>query len=357
MGYFMFKLKYLEHQFKMPAADANKVMGMAGILASVIGWLGTGSMLSFLKPSSKSIMYITMTISVLMMVAFLSLIGITCERDQVIGLKEVLAVNDPMALSHTNVNDMDLSSCMTNCSCPVHYSPVCADDTHLFFSACHAGCKEQFNVNGSLMFGDCQCTDLLVSAPEEISAGKDPEEVVRSGLCVTGCDNFIYYVVIAVIAQMLVASNRVISNILFFRSVDEKDKDLALGLLNLTLSVTFVINPIIVGALIDYSCILWQRTCDRRGYCYMYDLDMYRWILHGIPGFGLFFTLATEAIILRWHKQIDFFGEKEIEQLQLVQIIRSVRRKKNKKGEEEEKEKEDKEGKKESTNYDSNKEV
>ncbi|KAK7073025.1 hypothetical protein SK128_006765 [Halocaridina rubra] len=330
VGYWMFKLKYMEHHFRLSAAEANKTLALSGMLASLIGWLGMGSILTFLKPSSRVIMYITMAISLLCMSTFLGMLFIKCEKDHVIGLETVLQTEGYTG-EDQRTDPLVVSSCMSNCTCDAQYSPVCVNKQHLFFSACHAGCNQQLNINGTLGYANCTCGDLQISYEHQEShlqmEESDSPAVIKSGICLTGCDKFLYYVILSTMSQMLVAANRVIANILFFRSTDERDKDMALGILNVILSLAFVIQPVITGGLVDFCCLLWQRTCGRRGYCYLYDINMYNWVLHGLPVVGMFLSFLTESIILQWHEEIDFFGEKEMEQLQILDILKKKKKK------------------------------
>ncbi|XP_064109422.1 solute carrier organic anion transporter family member 74D-like isoform X1 [Macrobrachium nipponense] len=321
VGYYMFHLKYMENQFKISASESNRVVALAGIIASLIGWLGMGSLLTFVKPSSKTILWVTMTISLLCMASYAAQMSITCERDHIVGLEAVLESEGAEKDFYSEKDEPGVSTCMANCGCSSKYSPVCANDTHLFFSACHAGCTKQLTINGSLAYEGCMCTKLLTPKNTEVD-GKVPLEV-SSGVCSTSCNSFLYYICFKILTSMLVSSNRAIANILIFRSLNERDKDLALGVLNVILSVAFTLVPIMIGTLIDYSCILWQRTCGRRGYCYLYNLDKYRWIIHGVPVGGMILSFITESLILRHHKEVDFFGQKEMEELELLKILKS----------------------------------
>ncbi|XP_068214590.1 solute carrier organic anion transporter family member 74D-like [Palaemon carinicauda] len=330
VGYFMFQLKYMENQFKISASESNRVTAVVGIIASLAGWLGMGSLLTLLKPSSKTILWITMTISLLCMASYAFQMSISCESTHIIGLDAVLQNEKAERNFYSQKDEEVISGCMSKCNCSSKYAPVCVNDTHLFFSACHAGCTKQLTINGSLAYEGCQCTKILTSGNGEIDENVHFE--VNSGVCSTGCYSFIYYISVKVFTNMLIASNRVIANILVFRSLNERDKDLALGVLNVILSLAFVLVPIVIGSLIDYSCVLWQRTCGHRGYCYLYDLDKYRLIIHAIPAAGMILSFVTEAMILRYHKDVDFFGQKEMEELELFNILKTkaTKKKKNK---------------------------
>jgi len=55
-------------------------------------------------------------------------------------------------------------------------------------------------------------------------------------------------------------------------------------------------GPVIFGALVDSSCILWQRICstDTRGSCLLYDTASFRLLTHGVT---LVFMLASLGFI------------------------------------------------------------
>uniref|UniRef100_A0A6M2E5Q0 Organic anion transporter n=1 Tax=Amblyomma tuberculatum TaxID=48802 RepID=A0A6M2E5Q0_9ACAR len=42
----------------------------------------------------------------------------------------------------------------------------------------------------------------------------------------------------------------------------------------------FIPYPLVYGAILDHSCIVWEEKCGRRGNCWVYDADKLRYSLH-----------------------------------------------------------------------------
>ena len=74
-----------------------------------------------------------------------------------------------------------------------------------------------------------------------------------------------------------------------------------------TFTVTgFVPGPILYGALIDSTCLLWKTSCGSTGACVLYNNVAFRWRLHGITASlkivaGCFYCIC---MLLLWkHKR------------------------------------------------------
>lgn len=66
-----------------------------------------------------------------------------------------------------------------------------------------------------------------------------------------------------------------------FRAVDQEDKSFAMGIMGTIFAVfAFIPYPLIFGALIDSTCLIWEKTCGKTGNCWLYDLDKYRVSMH-----------------------------------------------------------------------------
>ena len=56
----------------------------------------------------------------------------------------------------------------------------------------------------------------------------------------------------------------------------------------------WLLGPIVFGSVIDGVCDVWESTCDGRGFCLLYDNDMFRLLLHayvtGARALGCLFT-------------------------------------------------------------------
>lgn len=44
--------------------------------------------------------------------------------------------------------------------------------------------------------------------------------------------------------------------------------------------LAFIPYPLIFGAIIDSTCMIWEKSCGKTGNCWLYDLDKFRVYLH-----------------------------------------------------------------------------
>ena len=65
-----------------------------------------------------------------------------------------------------------------------------------------------------------------------------------------------------------------------FRSVEEEEKAFALGIQFVIFRLFgYIPSPILFGAVIDSTCLLWKSTCNGAagGRCLLYDIVMFRY--------------------------------------------------------------------------------
>lgn len=55
------------------------------------------------------------------------------------------------------------------------------------------------------------------------------------------------------------------------------DKAMAMGIIQFAISLFGNVPcPIIYGAVIDSTCLIWETICDKQGACSLYDPDAFR---------------------------------------------------------------------------------
>ncbi|XP_076057291.1 solute carrier organic anion transporter family member 1A1-like [Oratosquilla oratoria] len=310
----------------------------AAAIASIVGWLGTGFIMSHFKPRSKYVLMYMAFLSAFNLGVHLTQMHLTCDQPKIHGMDFVMSssgssklhAHSPTSSDTHRITDhlqhkVDEHStslterptetfCMSECHCKTQFSPVCANDKFNFYSACHAGCTKAFRENGSMVLEDCTCAEGLArDLNQTVRSEEAPESVVvQTGYCFQECTLFFVYLALSCLSQMTEASNRVPANLISFRCVEERDKDVGLGISSVGLSLfSFISAPIIVGWAIDKTCILWENKCGKTGFCWLYDLDTYRYVLHGIPVGGMVLCLLTELLLLKWHARIDMYGDLE----------------------------------------------
>ncbi|CAL4058697.1 unnamed protein product, partial [Meganyctiphanes norvegica] len=324
-GYITFKAKYLEHQFRMSAAKANQYIGTIITFSVIMSWRGAKAITQLFRPRAKFVILYMIVLSILNCTFHLAQMTVGCNHGNIVGMEEVLSRK---RMTHDDSQYLNLeSSCLLDCECTDRFSPVCVGGNVTYYSGCHAGCKAAEKINGAMVYRECGCdTSYTKNAIENIQSPSNGSTIgamddfiehsvdssVVDGYCLSDCSAFFLYLVVTVMTKMTTASSRVPVNLLLFRCVNERDKDVGLGLFNVAIALCSSIPaPILFGWAIDKCCILWDTECGRSQFCWLYDLNLFRYILHGIPAVLLSMCIVTELMLLRRHYLIDFYGDKE----------------------------------------------
>lgn len=194
------------------------------------------------------------------------------------------------------------ANCNTDCNCEgVKYSPVCHEASRTtFFSACHAGCR---TILDDKQFGNCSCLPLdeplsrVLSHFEYPSSSRSfvPEQhvylpdsqaptydKVRAGPCTNDCNRpYLFFTVLSCVVHSLACSGRIGNVLVNYRSVDKRDKSFAQGVTLMFISLFGLIpGPIIYGAIIDSTCIIWEESCGTRGNCWFHHQENFRYFVN-----------------------------------------------------------------------------
>lgn len=62
----------------------------------------------------------------------------------------------------------------------------------------------------------------------------------------------------------------------------------------------FIPAPIIMGHMVDQTCILWQKTCGVSGACLLYDTAAFRYLIHGVTLVVGIIDLGLMIILSIW---------------------------------------------------------
>uniref|UniRef100_A0A1Q3FLT1 Solute carrier organic anion transporter family member n=1 Tax=Culex tarsalis TaxID=7177 RepID=A0A1Q3FLT1_CULTA len=271
MPYFLFQSKYIEIQYRMTPSEANMVTGSTSLVFSALGLLVAGAVIQRIKPKSRQLAgwnIITSILSATLIVAYASL---GCNN-----------LNNSAIVS--NSQGME---CSVGCNCEfVKYAPICGSDGNTYLSPCHAGCKEQIKQpDGQMLYSDCSCiqSELNVSYAASLvdsfnkTAGEQPGQMhsgtATSGSCPVDCMPPFYLFLLAMCINKFIGGTESAANFLIgLRCVEEKDKAISMGLsMAVNTLLSFLPAPIIFGAIIDRTCVLWGRTCSKKGNCWLYD--------------------------------------------------------------------------------------
>lgn len=78
------------------------------------------------------------------------------------------------------------------------------------------------------------------------------------------------------------STSEVGSMLLIMRCTDPKDKAMAMGIIQFAIGLFGNVPcPIIYGAVIDSTCLVWDTICGKQGACKQYDKDAFRHFFFG----------------------------------------------------------------------------
>ncbi|GAV05450.1 hypothetical protein RvY_15583 [Ramazzottius varieornatus] len=318
-GYMSFAQKFLKEQYQLPQSVTNTAGGIPPIFLGFLGILLGSFLIRRFKFSPKQVCYMMAASSLIGSICYFSVIGMGCEKEDVLGI-------DDVANPYNTTGDQTCHV-QRDCNCvDFSFAPICNTVTKKsYLSACYAGCKTaRRNPHArEKEYMGCSCawngfsrnsshfmanhTNL---AHSHLNDTRPPRVV--SGLCKKDClGSFIKYVVAISIAKFCMGFP--LSGILMlqFRIVDVDLKSLANAVTTVVTSTLGLLPaPILVGKLIDSTCRLWaQNPCGTQGACWLYNADNFRWKLHASVGVVRIVTMILELLLAYQVRNITFDRE------------------------------------------------
>ncbi|XP_033231286.1 solute carrier organic anion transporter family member 74D-like [Belonocnema kinseyi] len=312
VGHWRFMSKYVEVVFGVSASGNSMISGPISITGMVIGFLVSGGVINKYKPGAGILLVWNIIIGVAHLSGDLAFIFLGCDGTQIEGI---------------NYNSMKVDMmfpCNADCNCEgVKYFPVCHEPTMTtFFSACHAGCSTILPNGG---FGNCSCITEQLSMTNFNQSGFSTSALiekdnyfttnifneVKTGACKFDClAPYLTFTIIRCLTGLLFCSGRIGNILINFRCVAGRDKALAQSVTMMVMSVFALIpGPIIYGALIDATCLVWNNACGTRGNCWIHQPDMFRYYFNITA--TIFTTLGVLFDFGLWHvgKNVKLYGE------------------------------------------------
>ncbi|XP_033735056.1 solute carrier organic anion transporter family member 4A1-like isoform X2 [Pecten maximus] len=185
------------------------------------------------------------------------------------------------------------AECNQDCHCTTSgYEPVCDGNHTVYFTPCHAGCTT-VNVNGDAKeYGNCSCISGGTNAQDDL------QRDAIGGLCVDQCPWFYVFCLLLLCIMLFTFMTVPSLTTSTFRCVASQQRSLALGVqLLVTRLLGTTPGPILLGALIDSTCSVWQETCGQTGSCWTYrksdlSLRLMAWMAT-LKIMGVIFTLIA----------------------------------------------------------------
>lgn len=262
-GFSTFGPKFIESQLGKSAADAANLFGYVCIPASAGGMLIGAFLMTGLKMNHKSALQMCIAVCLVSLLAHFVLV-LNCDDLDIAGITVPYSPNHyNTGISNIEENLLNMTSiCNVDCSCDpkTHFNPVCGGNNITYFSPCHAGCSI-INVDGKKVFRNCAC----ITEP-----GLD---FVQSGKCAVSCQ-WQYLILFSLFVVILTTFVCTVPGVdLSLRCFPYRQRSLAVGIQWILIRTLGMIpGPIIFGAMIDGTCILWgEATCNSdKGSCLMY---------------------------------------------------------------------------------------
>jgi len=288
IGFGTFIPKLFEYGFRQKSTTTGSASGGSQQFATAVGVLFSGYLVGRFKFRARTLQIWNIIVTFTAVFAFFTIFQLQCPTD--------LTIYE--------------GACDTGCVCKDSvFDPVCSEDgVTMFLSPCKAGCRSSSKIAGEggkelTLYTDCGCVeqaslalnatraepwwrsedDLQLPSPisdvrtidnDVTNGGGDVISSAVEGFCPGDCDS-LFYVTLGLFGLLtLVGSTaRVGSTLINLRCVDPSDKAASMVIMVSILSlVAFLPAPLIMGAIIDGSCVVWGQKCGKRTTCLLYDV-------------------------------------------------------------------------------------
>jgi len=339
IGFITFLPKYIEFHFHQKTSDSASYGSLVSAFASSIGLICSGFVMGRYKFSARTITAYNIVIGGIILASFIGMGFLSCPTITIHGNPSTsTSLNSIHGNPSTSLNSLhgipstslNSSSCSLSCSCNSVFQPVCGvDGTTNYFSACAAGCSSSSNEtmagDSVRIYHNCSCLEIksqqLGTVPKPTSLpspfastlGGVPVKDATDGLCPQDC-NMVFFLAMGIffLVGLISSTGRVGSTIVFLRAVEPRDKSASLIIVISMLSLFALLpSPIIFGALLDQTCLIWGSECGIRTNCLVYDTDKMRRMTFGLLTVSIFLSTLADGGVWYHSKHLKLYGEND----------------------------------------------
>ncbi|XP_067937560.1 solute carrier organic anion transporter family member 4C1-like [Watersipora subatra] len=264
-----------------------------------LGQLAGGALVRMCNSAVKKILKLNIFVTAISMALAGSLL-VGCELNPIAG---VSVPYDVIRLQTTNGSEILPWKCNSDCHCSTaSYDPVCINGVE-YFTPCHAGCSIDLNATSQVLY-NCTCPSSAMSGDTRRAL-----TAVR-GKCTSSCNNIYIFLPLIGLVVFCTFSLLVPATTVVLRSVDSSQTSMAIAaeqfLMRLFGSVP---GLLLLGGLLDNSCLVWQEKCEDAGSCAIYDNS-----LMGVSAFTAVIlgkTLSLIALCLAFRLHTPLAADEE----------------------------------------------
>ncbi|XP_034473892.1 solute carrier organic anion transporter family member 4A1 [Drosophila innubila] len=269
-GFAAFLPKQIENQFSISPVISALLMGLITVPAGGGGTFLGGYLVKKLNLACGGIIKMCLLVTVVA-TFFTSCFLVSCPNAEFAGVTTAYSHSQDKSGLAISLED----SCNTNCGCSrTNYDPICGANGVMYYSPCFAGCRQEEQLDTLKIYRNCSCIEDSLILPEATNV-----------MCESKCQSLPYFVGLCFVLMLFTFLATMPALSATLRCVQDEQRSFALGLQWIKVRLMGTIPaPLIFGALIDESCVLWHESCDDQagGACLVYDnfyISRYMWLL------------------------------------------------------------------------------
>ncbi|XP_048259145.1 solute carrier organic anion transporter family member 4C1-like [Haliotis rufescens] len=270
-GLATFGAKLLQQKFHADITTAGLIMGIVTVPGAGGGMILGGYLVKRLDLKCRGILRLcaaSAAVSLLLAPSFLA----WCEDTPLSGITTSYQAGIDIPAGGLT------SDCNSGCGCTTAgFEPLCVNSTIVYFSPCHAGCTSYTTLNGTKIYENCSCFDKKLPSHRTLNSSMATRDTVtmqwvRPGTCAESCFWLYVFSVLFFFIMLFTFSTMAPTVSALFRCVPHKQRSLGLGLqLLIARLIGTTPGPVLLGAILDSTCEVWQQSCGERGSCWVYS--------------------------------------------------------------------------------------